>query len=146
MAAASVILTLTSTIWTKKLFGRGSENTHTSPPSLQQQLRTIIEGDKAQRKTVINESNITEVLTMLQHLDLPIDVRRNCNKTVVEYLSEEKRGLEEALIWLRKNIEQSTCKQILDDVDSSSICTETLVGWFKAQVHHITSSCARHSG
>ena len=98
-------------------------------------------------KTVINEGSInSEVLTMLQHLELPIDVRRNCNKTIVACISEERGGLEEAFIWLRKNIEESTCKQILDDVDSSSICTETLVGWFKAQVHHITSSCARHSG
>ena len=94
-------------------------------------------------KTVINEGNISEVLIMLQHLELPIDVRRKCNKTIVECLSEVKGGLEEAFIWLRKNIEESTCKQILDDIDSSAIW---IVGWFKAQAHHVTSLCARHSG
>ena len=97
-------------------------------------------------KTVINEGNISEVLIMLQHLELPMDVRRKCNKTIVECLSEEKGGLEEAFIWLSKNIEDSTCKQILDDIESSAICTERRVGWLKAQVQRVTSSCAKHSG
>ena len=97
-------------------------------------------------KTVIDEGNISEVLIMLQHLELPIDVRRNCNKTIVECLSEDKGGLEEAFIWLRKNIEESTCLQILDDIDSSAICTEGIVGWFKAKAHRVTSSCTRHPG
>ena len=95
-------------------------------------------------KTIIDEGNIREVLMMLQHLELPIRVRRTCNKTVVECISEVNGGLEEALIWLRKNIEESTCKQILDDIDSSAIWAERLVGWFKDQFHF--PSCVRHSG
>ena len=77
---------------------------------------------------------MSQVLTMAQHLDLPIDDRIECNKTFMRCTTEVTGGEREALIWMRHNVGQSTCKQILDDVNSSSTCRERLVRWGKAKI------------
>merc|ERR1719458_2452027 len=77
---------------------------------------------------------------MVQHLELPIDVRRECNKTFVKCAAAVKGGQSEAFIWIRQNVEQETCKQVLDDMDSSSTCKEELVKWTKAK---LTPRCCK---
>ena len=129
-----VFIALTATAWTKKLFGRGDEKSISlSQPSLDQ-LNNLVSGQEDEIKAMINDENISEVLTMAQHLDLPIRVRRGCNQTLARYAADVKGGQREAFIWMRQNVEQETCKQVLDDVDSSSTCKEELVRWTKAKV------------
>merc|ERR1719220_134292 len=61
-----VIIALTSTSWTKKLFGRGDEKTISiSQPTLDQ-LKSLVEGDEDQIKAMIIDENVSEVLTMAQ--------------------------------------------------------------------------------
>ena len=128
-----VIIALTSTAWTKKLFGRGTEKEISlSLPSIDQ-LNILLGGQEDQIKAMINNENISEVLTMVQHLDLSIDVRRGCNQTFVKCAADVKGGQREAFIWMRQNVEQETCRQVLYDVDSSSTCIEQLVKWAKAK-------------
>ena len=128
-----VIIALTSISWTKKLFGRGDEEaTSLSQPSLDQ-LHRLVEGQEDQIKAMVCSENISEVLTMAQHIELPIHVRRGCNQTFVRCAVDVKGGQSEAFIWMRHNIGQETCRQILDDVDSSSTCKEELVKWTKAK-------------
>ena len=130
--SALVIIALTSTAWTKKLFGRGEEKPiPLSIPSLDQ-LNSLVGGQEDQIKAMIDGENISEVVMMVQHLELPIDVRRECNKTFVKCAADVKGGQGEAFIWMRQNVEQETCKQVLDDVDSSSTYKEELVRWIKA--------------
>ena len=45
---------------------------------------------------MINGENIWEVLAMVQHLELPIDVRRECNMTFVKCTADVKGGQSEA--------------------------------------------------
>ena len=90
-------------------------------------------GQEDQFKVMINGENISEVLTMAQHLQLPIDVRREYNQTFVKCTVDVKGSQSEAFIWMRQNVEQETCKQVLDDVDSSSTCKEELVKWAKSK-------------
>ena len=138
--SALVIIALTSTAWTKKLFGRGEEKPiPLSIPSLNQ-LNSLVGGQEDQIKVMIDGENISEVVTMVQHLELPIDVRRECNKTFVKCAADVKGGQSEAFIWIRQNVEQETCKQVLDDVDSSSTCKEELVKWTKAK---LTPRCCK---
>ena len=82
---------------------------------------------------MVNGENISEVLTMVQHLDLPIEDRKECNQTFVKSTADVKGGRSKAFIWMKENIEQETCKQILDDVDSSSTFKEELVKWAKSK-------------
>ena len=89
---------------------------------------------------MIDGENISELLMMVQHLELPIDVRRECNKTFVKFAANVKGGQGEAFIWMRQNVGQETCKQVLNDVDSSSTCKEELVKWTKAKV---TPGCCK---
>ena len=104
------------------------------------QLNSYVEGREDQVKAMISSENIPEVLTMAQHLAMPIDVRRACNQRFVKCTADVKGGQSEAFIWMRQNVEQETCKQILDDVDSSSTCKEELVNWAKAKA---TPSCCK---
>ena len=83
---------------------------------------------------IIDGENISEVLTMVQHLELPIDVRIGCNKIFVKCTADLNGGRIKAFIWMRQNVGQETVKQVLDDVDSSSTCKEELVKWTKAKV------------
>ena len=135
-----VIIALTSTAWTKKLFGRGEEKPIPLSQPFLDQLNSLVGGQEVEIKAMINGENISEVLTMVQHLELPTDVRRECNKTFAKYTADEKGGQSEAFIWMRQNVEQETCRQILDDVDSSSTCKEKLVRWVKAKA---TSRCCK---
>ena len=117
-----VIIALTSTTWTKKLFGRGDEKTISiSQPTLDQ-LNSLVEGHEDQIKALINDENVSEVLTMAQHLQLPIDVRRECNQTFVKCTADVKGSQIEAFIWMRHNVRPETCRKILNDVDFSSGC------------------------
>ena len=125
--SALVIIALTSTAWTKKLFGRGKEKPVSLYVPCLDQLNSLVAGQEVQIKTMIDSENISEVLTMSQYLELPTDVRRECNKTFVKRAVDVKGGQSEAFIWMRQNVEQETCKQVLDDVDSSSTCKEELV-------------------
>ena len=196
LVSVLVIIALTSTTWTKDLFGRGDERavllspsardqlnqleggqammkgknmlevltmaqrlelpvdvsrecsttfvrytvdvTISLSPSVLDQLNSLVEGREDQIKAMINGTNISEVLTMAQHLDLPIHVRRECNQTFARIAADVKGGRIEAFIWMRHNVTQETSKQILDDVDSSSTCKEQLVNWVTAKV---TSHC-----
>ena len=70
-----VIIALASTDWTKKLFGRGDEKSISLSQSVVAQVNNLVGGQEDQIKAMINDDNISEVLTMVQHLDLPIDVR-----------------------------------------------------------------------
>ena len=133
-----VVIALTSTTWTKKLFGRGDEKPILPSEPFHDHLNSLVAGQEDQIKTMINGENISEVLTMVQHLDLPIEDRKECNQTFVKSTADVKGGRSEAFIWMRQNVEQETCRQILDDVDSSSTCKEQLVNWVKAKV---TSQC-----
>ena len=90
-----------------------------------------------------NDSKISEVLTIAQHLELPTGVRRECNKTFVRCTAEAEGGQSEAFIWMRQNVGQETSRQILDDVDNSSTCKEKVVGWAKAKA---TSMCKTRTG
>ena len=128
-----VIIALASTDWTKKLFGRGDEKSISLSQSVVAQVNNLVGGQEDQIKAMINDDNISEVLTMVQHLDLPIDVRRGCNQTFTKCAADVKGGRSGAFIWMRQNVEQETCKQVLDDVDSSSTCKEELVKWAKAK-------------
>ena len=128
-----VVIALTSTAWTKKLFGRGDEKSILLSQPLHDQLNSLVEGQEDQIKAMITGENISEVLTMVQHVDLPINVRRECTQIFVKIATDVKRGRREAFIWMRQNVEQETCKQVLDDVDSSSTCKEELVKWTKAK-------------
>ena len=107
-------------------------------PSVLDHLNSLVEGREDQIKAMINSTNISGVLTMAQHLDLPINVRRECNQSFARCAADVKGGRREAFIWMRQNVTQDTSKQILDDVDSSSTCTEQLVNWVTAKV---TSQC-----
>ena len=91
---------------------------------------------------MINSEGMSEVLTMAQHLELPINARIECNKTFMRCTAEAKGGQNKALIWMRHNIRQSTCKQILDDVNSSSTCMERMVKWGMVKA---ASRCGAHS-
>ena len=138
-----VILALTSRAWTKKLFGRGEEKpTQLSQPFLDH-LNSLVGGQEDQIMAIIDGENISEVLTMVQHLELPIDVRRECNKIFLKCMVDLNGGRIKAFIWMRQNVEQETVKQVLDDVDSSSTCKEELVKWTKAKV---TSRCCKSQG
>ena len=97
------------------------------------QLNRLVEGQEDEIKAMVNNENISEVLTMAQHLDLPIDVRRECNQMFVRCTADVRGGQGEASIWMRNNVGQETCRQILDDVDLSSTCKEELVTWTKAK-------------
>ena len=103
-------------------------------PSALDHLNSLVEGREDLIKAMINATNILEVLTMAQHLELPINVRRECNQTFVRCAADLKGGRSEAFIWMRHNVTQETSKQILDDVDSSSTCKEQLENWIKAKV------------
>ena len=83
---------------------------------------------------MIDGENISEVLTMVQHLELPIAVRRECNKTFVKCAADVKGGQGEAFIWMRQNVGQKTCKQVLGDVASSTAYKEDKGKWTKAKV------------
>ena len=85
---------------------------------------------------MLRGEGMSQVLTMAQHLDLPIDDRIECNKTFMRCAAEVTGGQREALIWMRHNVGQAACKQILDDVNSS--CKEWLVNWVKVKA---TSPC-----
>merc|ERR1719341_2412869 len=85
---------------------------------------------------------MSEVLTMAQHLELTINNRIECNKTFMRCTAEAKGGLNEALMWMRHNVSQSTCRQILDDVNSSSTCKERLLQWGKTKA---SSRCGAQS-
>ena len=77
---------------------------------------------------------------MAQNLDLPIDVRIECNRTFVKCTADVQGSRIEAFIWIRQNVQQETCRQILNDVDSSSTCREKMVRWKKAKA---TSRCCK---
>merc|ERR1719341_2965893 len=89
---------------------------------------------------MIRGENISEFLTMAQNLDLPIDVRIECNRTFVKCTADVQGSRIKAFIWIRQHVEQETCRQILNDVDSSSTCKEEMVRWTKAKV---TSRCCK---
>ena len=131
-----VIIALTSTTWTKLLFGRGDEKAILPSQPVLDQLTRLIERQEDQIKVMLRGEGMSQVLTMAQHLDLPIDDRIECNKTFMRCAAEVTGGQREALIWMRHNVDQSTCKQILDDVNSS--CKEWLVNWVKVKA---TSPC-----
>ena len=137
-----VIFALTSTTWTKTLFGRGAEKAILPSQPVLDQLTRLEEGQEDEIKAMFGGEGMSEVLTMAQHLELPIDARIECNKTFMRCATEVTGGEREALIWMRHNVGQSTCKQILDDVNSSSTCRERLVRWGKAK---ITSRCGTQS-
>ena len=87
---------------------------------------------------IIEGENISELLTMVQHLELPIDVRIGCNKIFMKCTANLNGGRIQAFIWMRQNVGQETVKQVLDDVDNddvdaSSTCKEKLVKWTKAK-------------
>ena len=128
-----VVIALTSTAWTKKLFGRGDEKPILLSQPFHDQLNSLVAGQEDEIKAMITYENISEVLTMAQHLELPIDVRRDCNQTFVKSTVDVKGGRTEAFIWMRQNVEPETCRKVLDDVDSSSTCKEELVKWTKAK-------------
>ena len=132
-----VIIALTSTAWTKKLFGRGEEKP--TQPFLDQ-LNSLVGGQEDQIMAIIDGENISEVLTMVQHLELPINVRIKCNKIFVKCTADLNGGRIQAFIWMRQNVGQETVKQVLDDMDSASTCKEELVKWTKAKV---TSRCCK---
>ena len=138
-----VLVALTSTAWTKKLFGRGGRGTEEeisfSVPSLDQ-LVSLVGGQEHQVRAMIRGENISEFLTMAQNLDLPIDVRIECNRTFVKCTADVQGSRIEAFIWIRQNVQQETCRQILNDVDSSSTCKEELVQWTKAK---LTPRCCK---
>ena len=138
-----VLVALTSTAWTKKLFGRGGRGTEEeisfSVPSLDQ-LVSLVGGQEHQVRAMIRGENISEFLTMAQNLDLPIDVRIECNRTFVKCTADVQGSRIEAFIWIRQNVQQETCRQILNDVDSSSTCREKMVRWTKAKA---TSRCCK---
>ena len=136
-----IIIALTSTAWTKKLLGRGTEKEISFSEPYLDQLNILVGRQEDQIKVMINNENISEVLTMVQHLDLSINVRRGCNQTFVKCAADVKGGQSEAFIWMRQNIEQETCRQVLFDVDSSSTCKEKLVKWAKAKA---TPNCCKN--
>ena len=136
-----VVIALTSTAWTKTLFGRGDEKSILPSQPFHDHLNSLAAGQVDQIKTMINGENISEVLTMVQHLDLPIEDRRECNQTFVKCTADVKGGQSEAFIWMRKNVKQETCRQVLYDVDSSSTCKEKLVKWAKAKA---TPNCCKN--
>ena len=127
-----VIIALTATSWTKKMFGRGVEEAISLSQPVVDQLNRLVEGQEDEIKAMVSSENISEVLTMVQHLDLPIHVRRECNQMFVRCTADVRGGQGEAFIWMRHNVGQETCRQILDDVDFSSTCREELVTWTKA--------------
>ena len=133
-----VIVALTSTRWTKELFGRGAEKAILPSQPVLDQLTRLVEGQEDEVKAMVSGEGMSEVLTMAQHLELPIDVRISCNKAFMRCTADAKGGQREALIWMRHNIGQATCRQILEDVNSSCTCTERLVKWGKAKA---TSRC-----
>ena len=141
LVSVLVLIALTSTAWTKKLFGRGTEKeiSFSQLPFLDQ-LNSLVGGQEHEVKAMIRGENVSEFLTMAQNLDLPIDVRIECNQTFVKYTAEVKGGRIEALIWMRQNVRQETCRKILNDVDSSSTCKEKLVNWTKAKA---TPKCCK---
>ena len=96
------------------------------------QLNSLVEGHENQIQLMISGNNISEVVTMAQHLELPIAVRRECNKRFVKCTAKVKGGKIEAFIWMKQNVEPEVCRQVLDDMDSSSTCKEELVRWTKA--------------
>ena len=137
-----VIFSLTSTSWTKTLFGRGAEKAILPSQPVLDQLTRLVEGQEDQVKAMVSGEGMSEVLTMVQHLELPSDARIECNKNFMRCTAEAKGGRNEALIWMRHSVGQSTCKQILDDVNSSSTCKERLVQWGKAKA---SSRCGAQS-
>ena len=108
-------------------------------PSLDQ-LVSLVGGQEHQVRAMIRGENISEFLTMAQNLDLPIDVRIECNRTFVKCTADVQGSRIEAFIWIRQNVQQETCRQILNDVDSTSTCREKMVRWTKAKA---TSRCCK---
>ena len=103
------------------MFGRGEDVTTLNSDVLQTnfRLKILTSNDKLKIKSIIDEENLPESVLMMQHLDLPRDLRRKNNKIFFECLKEMRGGSSLAKIWLKQNIKHSVCMQILADFDFS---------------------------
>ena len=89
-------------------------------------LKILTGDDKLKIKSIIDVETLPEAVLMLQHLELPREVRRKHNKVFFECLDETKGGKRLAKIWMKQNIKHSVCSQILADYEFSGTSMQTL--------------------
>ena len=90
----------------------------------------ILTGTDTVVAAVINDEHIKESLMILQHLDIPAEKRRSHNTRFINCLAEVEESKSAAFLWMKTNLYQQTCGQMLDDYDYGS-CMKITVGYIK---------------
>ena len=86
-------------------------------------IKTLVEGSMVDVKTAVMRPNFSLYVTQMQHLDLPREVRRGCNKQLVFCMGESQAA---AFIMMKDNMNMETAQMIIRDFTNSDTMLEKL--------------------
>ena len=84
-------------------------------------IKTLVEGSMVDVKTAVMRPNFSLYVTQMQHLDLPREVRRGCNKQLIFCMGESQAA---AFIMMKDNMNMETAQMIIRDFTNSDTMLE----------------------